>query len=131
MDDLRVERVLRCVECVPPGRAAPYSMIGRITGESARAVGRVMSLYGSNVAWWRVTNVAGALPPQLLARAGAHWDAEALPHTAAGADLARCLADEDELRARWAARVRGLAEGECAGDSAPGAAAGTSGVPVD
>ncbi len=105
MDDLRVERVLRCAECIPAGRIAPYSMVGRISGESARFVGRVMSLYGSNAAWWRVTNVAGTLPEALLEQAQPHWAAEGIPHSPAGARITACLADEDALARSWARAV--------------------------
>lgn len=98
MDDVRIERVLRCVESIPAGRIAPYSMVGRVTGESARIVGRIMSTYGSNVPWWRVTNVRGELPGALASRATAHWEAEAIDHDAGTARLRMCLADEETLQ---------------------------------
>lgn len=81
MDDLAVERVLRAVECIPPGHAAAYGQIGRVINASPRFVARVMSTYGSNVAWWRVPNVRGALPAPLTARALPHWNSEGTPLT--------------------------------------------------
>ncbi|MCP3425088.1 MGMT family protein [Rothia sp. AR01] len=82
---MRIERVLRAVECIPEGRAATYGTLGRICGESPRTVGRVLSLWGSNVAWWRVVNAGGAIPGH-AAEAEPHWRREGL--LAAGPDAA-------------------------------------------
>lgn len=107
MDDVRVERVLRAVECLEPGTFAPYSMIGRLTGTSARYVGRVMALYGHEVPWWRVTNVKGELPAAIAPRALEHWDEEGLVST--GSRLAgHQLADETELASRVTAATADL-----------------------
>lgn len=81
MGELRVERVLRAVECIPLGRAAAYSEIGRAVGASPRFVARVLSSVGSTVSWWRVPNVRGALPAPLTARALPHWQEEEMPLT--------------------------------------------------
>lgn len=81
MDDLAVERVLRAVESIPPGSAAAYGEIGHVIGASPRFVARVMSTYGSNVPWWRVPNVRGALPAPLTVRALPHWNDEDMPLT--------------------------------------------------
>lgn len=43
MDDVRIERILRAVECVPRGELATYGDIGKIVGESPRVIGRVMA----------------------------------------------------------------------------------------
>ena len=108
MDDLTVERVLRTVEAIPPGRVAAYGQIGAIAGVGPRLVGRIMREWGSSVPWWRVTNAAGELPPPLLARAREHWDAEGIAVRADGrccrmaehrADLARLRRDAG---AAWA-----------------------------
>ena len=64
-----VERVLRAVECVPPGRVASYGLIGALVGAGPRQVGAVLSRYGDGVPWWRIVNASGELPAPLLARA--------------------------------------------------------------
>lgn len=78
MDDVTVERVLRTVECIPPGRVATYGEIGSLLGLSPRLVGRIMATWGSSTPWWRVTNAAGELPAHVLADAEAHWQAEGI-----------------------------------------------------
>lgn len=78
MDDITVERVLLAVEQIPPGRVAAYGDIAALLGIGARQVGRIMHDWGSDVAWWRVTNRDGDLPTGLLPRALPHWDAEAI-----------------------------------------------------
>lgn len=102
MDEVTVERVLRAVEQVPPARVVSYGDLGALVGIGPRQVGRVMRLYGGNVAWWRVTGHDGRLPPGLLRRALEHWSAEGIT-TAPGArgcrirehraDLARLATD--------------------------------------
>ena len=78
MDETLVEKVLRAVEAVPPGRVVSYGDIATLAGIGPRSVGAVMSRFGSGVAWWRVTNVAGELPPALLPEARRHWTAEGI-----------------------------------------------------
>lgn len=84
LDDLTVERVLRTVEAISPGRVAAYGQIGAIVGIGARQVGRIMGEWGSSAPWWRVTSASGALPAELLATAREHWDDEATPQRADG-----------------------------------------------
>lgn len=71
-----IERTLRTVEAIPPGRVVAYGQLGAIIGIGPRQAGRIMSEWGSGVPWWRVTNTAGELPAPLRAEAFAHWDAE-------------------------------------------------------
>jgi methylated-DNA-protein-cysteine methyltransferase-like protein len=78
VDDVVVERVLRAVEQVPRGRVVSYGDIGALVGIGPRLVGRVMSTYGSNVTWWRVTNASGDLPPQLMDEVRERWAAEGI-----------------------------------------------------
>jgi alkylated DNA nucleotide flippase Atl1 len=48
------ERVLAVVEAIPPGRVMAYGDIAEYVGEGGpRQVGRVMSLSGGAVPWWR------------------------------------------------------------------------------
>lgn len=78
VDDVVVERVLRAVEQVPRGRVVSYGDIGALVGVGPRLVGRVMSTYGSNVTWWRVTNASGDLPVQLMDEVRERWAAEGI-----------------------------------------------------
>ena len=121
MDDLRIERILRAVECVPHGRAATYGMIGRITGEVPRVVGWVMHAWGADQCWWRMVNARGTIPGH-AERALPHWaqegmlsseDAQAhqrgvLSVRDSGIELSRVLVDEEQLRTLWTARIRDL-----------------------
>ncbi|WP_101650873.1 MGMT family protein [Brevibacterium ihuae] len=108
MDERTIELVLRAAECVPPGRVTSYGAIARVTGTSARLVGRVMAVHGAFVPWWRVTNVRGALPAGITRRAEAHWDAEEIPHAAGRARIAEAGVDEHRLRAAWESATRDL-----------------------
>ena len=107
MDDLTVERVLRVVEAIPPGRVAAYGEVGAIVGVGPRLVGRIMGTWGSSVPWWRVTNASGDHP--LLARALPHWQQEgiAVKPNGLGCRMKDFGADLERLRAEAAP---GLAE---------------------
>lgn len=72
------ECVLDAVARVPRGRVASYGDIGRAVGVGARHVGRILARRGHEVAWWRVTDRDGLLPPHLLPDAVAHWDDEGI-----------------------------------------------------
>lgn len=111
MDDVLVERVLRAVEQVPPGRVVSYGDIAALVGTGPRQVGAVMSRWGSNVAWWRVTNRAGVLPPDLLARAREHWDEEGIGTRPDGGGCRFTVyrADLEQLERDWSRAVADLA----------------------
>lgn len=99
MDDLLVERVLRAVEQVPRGRVVSYGDLAALVGVGPRFVGRVMSTYGSNVTWWRVTQAGGDLPPDLLDEARERWAAEGilLKRDGRGCRIAEYRADLRQL----------------------------------
>ena len=78
MDDTRVERILRVVECVPAGQVATYGDVGAVTGESPRLVGRTLALWGSSVPWWRICNARGEIPGH-LEQARPRWQDEGTP----------------------------------------------------
>lgn len=101
MDDVTVERVLRTVECIPPGKVAAYGQVGAIAGAGPRQVGRIMREWGSSVPWWRVTSHAGDLPGPVLARACPHWEDEgiAVKPNGRGCRMAEHGADLGALRA--------------------------------
>lgn len=57
-----VERVLRIVESIPPGKVSTYGAIADLVGQGGpRQVGRVMSTDGGGVPWWRVVRANGTL----------------------------------------------------------------------
>lgn len=110
MDDLTVERVLRVVEAIPPGRVAAYGEVGAIVGVGPRLVGRILRTWGGSVPWWRVTNAAGEHP--LLARALPHWEAEGITvaPTGRGCRMVQFGADLAALREASAPALSELEE---------------------
>jgi methylated-DNA-protein-cysteine methyltransferase-like protein len=112
MDDITVERVLRVVEAIPPGRVAAYGEVGAIVGVGPRLVGRIMRTWGSSVPWWRVTNSYGDHP--LLARALPHWQEEdiVLKPNGRGCRMAQYGADLEQLRADAAPALAELDEAD-------------------
>jgi alkylated DNA nucleotide flippase Atl1 len=89
-----VERVLAVVELIPPGRVMSYGAIAEVVGVGGpRQVGRVMSLEGGGVPWWRVVRADGRLP--------LCHDGEALArHRAEGTPLC-CTQRVDMVAAAW------------------------------
>lgn len=80
--ELLVERVLRAVECVPPGAVVTYGDIAALVGTGPRQVGRILSLDGSPVPWWRVVSARGTLGP--WREALGHWAQEGIGLNARG-----------------------------------------------
>lgn len=79
MDEVLVEKVLRAVELVPPGRVISYGDIAALVGTGPRHVGAILREYGSGVAWWRVVNASGDAPKHKRERAFEHWREEDIP----------------------------------------------------
>ena len=84
MEEDFTEAVLAFVERVPAGRVVTYGLIadhlaGAGHGGGARHVGRVMSLEGAAVPWWRVVRADGTLPPHLVVDAQREWAREKTP----------------------------------------------------
>lgn len=78
--DEYVEAVLRVVESIPAGRVLAYGEVARAVGRGGpRQVGRVLSLYGGGVPWWRVVTVTGRTPPGNEQAALEHLRAEGTP----------------------------------------------------
>ena len=105
MDELAVEKVLRCVELIPSGRVVAYGEIGRTVGLGPRAVGRVMSTHGHLVSWWRGTNAYGDLPAHLRPEARERWAAEgiAFKPNGLGCRIGQHRVDLEWLAGQWAA----------------------------
>jgi alkylated DNA nucleotide flippase Atl1 len=81
MDSEFVERVLALVERIPVGRVLPYGRIAEhlAAGYGPRYVGRIMTLEGSAVPWWRVPRADGSIAAPLMAEAQVHWLEEGTP----------------------------------------------------
>jgi methylated-DNA-protein-cysteine methyltransferase related protein len=128
LDDVVVERVLRAVELVPPGRIVSYGDLAALVGTGPRQVGAVMRHWGGDVAWWRVTSHAGDLAGELLVRARPRWDEEGIrvKPNGRGCRIADYRADLVALAADYELAVADLATGE----SAEAARAGAQG-PAD
>lgn len=110
--------VLTAVDLIPSGRVASYGDIADIVGCGPRAVGRVMSRYGHQTCWWRVTSHAGDFAGGLLAEARPHWDAEGIEvkPNGLGCRIAHYRVDLDQLSRDYAERLALLQrEGQDAG----------------
>ena len=75
-----VSRVLEVVESIPEGHVMTYGDVAAAIGSrAARAVGTVMSHYGSDVAWWRVIRASGHPAVDHESRALEYYRAENTP----------------------------------------------------
>jgi alkylated DNA nucleotide flippase Atl1 len=75
-----VSAVLEVVASIPPGRVMSYGDVAASLGSrAARAVGTVMSHYGSEVPWWRVVRASGHPPIDHEHRALEYYRAESTP----------------------------------------------------
>ncbi|MEU4108702.1 MGMT family protein [Streptomyces sp. NPDC048208] len=96
------ERVLDVAERIPPGRVMTYGDVAEWLDEGGpRQVGRVMSLYGGAVPWWRVVRADGALLPGHELRALDRYRAEGTPLKEASRSAGGHLPRLDMRRARW------------------------------
>jgi alkylated DNA nucleotide flippase Atl1 len=101
-----VDAVLEVAALIPAGRVLSYGDIAELLGSGgARQVGRVLSLHGGAVAWWRVIRADGTLPNELMGRALRRYERELTPLTIreTGGDpkvkmqLARWFPDDDDF----------------------------------
>jgi alkylated DNA nucleotide flippase Atl1 len=97
---LFAECVLELVERIPSGRVMTYGDVAEYLEQGGpRQVGRVMTLYGAAVPWWRVVRSDGALLPGHELRALDHYRAEGTPlRSVRGRDSMPRI---DLGRARW------------------------------
>ena len=78
--DYFVSRVLKIVLSIPEGRVMAYGDVAAALGSrAARAVGQVMSRYGSDVPWWRVVRASGHPAIDHETRALQHFRVEGTP----------------------------------------------------
>lgn len=102
------DRVLDTVDLIPPGRVMSYGDVAEWLGEGGpRQVGRVLSLYGSGVPWWRVVRADGVLLPGHELRALDAYRAEGTPLRTAGPATEGHTPRIDMRRARWDGRTPG------------------------
>jgi alkylated DNA nucleotide flippase Atl1 len=95
------DRVLDVVDGIPPGRVMTYGDIAEYLGLGGpRQVGRVMSLWGGGVPWWRVIRADGSFLPGHEREALARYREEGTPLRAAGE---RGQFRVEMRQARWAA----------------------------
>jgi alkylated DNA nucleotide flippase Atl1 len=94
------ERVLAVVEAIPPGCVMTYGDIAEYVGEGGpRQVGRVMSLSGGSVPWWRVLHADGSPP--------AGHEREALAALRADGTALRTGGQRVDMKqARWDGKTR-------------------------
>ena len=60
------ERILACIESIPPGRVMTYGDVAELAGtRSARVVGRVLAQDDGSVPWHRVLRSDGSLAEHL------------------------------------------------------------------
>jgi len=86
------EQVLELVDRVPIGRVVTYGLIADVLGRGgARGVGRVMSLEGAAVTWWRVVRADGGLSAHLMPEAQQRWIDEGTPVRNGRVDIAVAL----------------------------------------
>jgi alkylated DNA nucleotide flippase Atl1 len=73
-------RVLDVAESIPPGRVMSYGDIAEYLGDRGpRQVGRVMSLWGGGVPWWRVVHSDGSFLAGHEREAVRHYRSEGTP----------------------------------------------------
>jgi alkylated DNA nucleotide flippase Atl1 len=91
-------QVLDVVDSIPPGRVMSYGDIAAYlaAGPGPRQVGKVMSVYGGAVPWWRVIHSDGTPAPGHDSVAVQHYLAEGTPLRSA-----RPPVRVDMRRARW------------------------------
>ena len=94
------DRVLDVVDAIPPGRVMSYGDIAEYLGQGGpRQVGRVLSLWGGGVAWWRVIHADGSFLPGHEREALTRYQQEGTPLRSAGEGRYRV----DMRQARWIA----------------------------
>jgi alkylated DNA nucleotide flippase Atl1 len=99
------DRVLGVVEAIPPGRVMSYGDIAEYLGEGGpRQVGRVMTLWGGGVAWWRVIHADGSFLSGHEREALDRYQREETPLRSTG-DAGQPRVDMRQ--ARWAPQAHG------------------------
>jgi alkylated DNA nucleotide flippase Atl1 len=108
------ERVLTVVESIPVGAVMSYGDIAEYVGSGGpRQVGRVMSMSGGSVPWWRVVHADGSPAPGIEDEAIARLREDDTPLRPDGARV-------DMRRARWDGRAAVRSRPRVDGGGGPG-----------
>jgi methylated-DNA-protein-cysteine methyltransferase related protein len=84
------QRILACVESIPPGRVMTYGDVADYVGaRSARLVGRVLALDDGSVPWHRVMRANGSLAEHLYTEQRQRLLSEGVRFTGERVDLAQ------------------------------------------
>jgi methylated-DNA-protein-cysteine methyltransferase-like protein len=88
-DDTLPQRILACVESIPPGRVMTYGDVAEYVGTRAvRMVGRVLSQDGATVPWHRVLRADGTCAEHLYGEQRQRLRSEGVRFTGHRVDLA-------------------------------------------
>ena len=84
------QRILACVESIPPGQVLTYGDVAELAGtRSPRVVGNVLAMDGGTVPWHRVLRFDGSLAPHVLDEQRQRLLSEGVRFVGAKVDLAR------------------------------------------
>lgn len=84
------QRILACIEQIPPGRVMTYGDVAEFAGiRSARSVGRVLAGDGGTVPWHRVLRHDGSLAEHLATEQRQRLLSEGVRFRGARVDLAQ------------------------------------------
>lgn len=88
------QRILACIESIPPGRVMTYGDVAEFVGtRSARVVGRVLAQDDGSVPWHRVLRADGSLAEHLYTEQRQRLLAEGVRFQGDRVDLASCRWD--------------------------------------
>jgi alkylated DNA nucleotide flippase Atl1 len=88
--DELAQRILACVESIPPGRVMTYGDVAEFAGASTpRLVGRVLALDDGSVPWHRVLRANGTLAEHLYTEQRQRLLSEGVRFEGHRVDLAR------------------------------------------
>jgi methylated-DNA-protein-cysteine methyltransferase-like protein len=94
------QRILACVESIPPGRVMTYGDIAEFVGSRApRLVGRVLAMDGGTVPWHRVVRADGTPAEHLYSEQRQRLLAEGVRFLGDRVDLAEYRWDGRPVRA--------------------------------
>jgi methylated-DNA-protein-cysteine methyltransferase-like protein len=83
------DRVLECVDLIPPGRVLSYSDVAEYAGtRSARAVGRILAADAAAVNWHRVLRADGTCAEHLCGEQVRRLRSEGVPFRGNRVDMA-------------------------------------------
>lgn len=103
-DDSLAERILACVESIPPGKVMTYGDVAEYCGSHApRLVGRVLALDDGTVPWHRVLRANGTCAEHLYSEQRQRLLSEGVRFNGDRVDLKAYRWDGRPVRSRSAA----------------------------